>query len=208
MIAWKNERQGRPRRPQSEGAPQRESGQRSPASSDQGNPRPSYNRERRYPPREGRGGERYTPSEGAPRREGGERRYPPREGERRYPREGSPPGGERRYPPRQVDRREGGFRGRPREGGYSRPQIPNDRGGYDRAMKRERFMTRSKESVMEALRSRDMLLASVTKAQDDLDKTINLLGERLEDWYGIYFPELRAEDKLKYAEVSLIIDRE
>ena len=53
-----------------------------------------------------------------------------------------------------------------------------------------------------------MLLASVTKAQDDLDKTINLLGERLEDWYGIYFPELRAEDKLKYAEVSLIIDRE
>src|SRR5208283_256206 len=164
MIAWKNERQGRPRRPQSEGAPQRESGQRSPASSDQGNPRPSYNRERRYPPREGRGGERYTPSEGAPRREGGERRYPPREGERRYPREGSPPGGERRYPPRegfqrnesgdagreanrpyatgerrypprQVDRREGGFRGRPREGGYSRPQIPNDRGGYDRAMK-------------------------------------------------------------------------
>ena len=75
-------------------------------------------------------------------------------------------------------------------------------------MKRERFMSRSKESVMEALRSSDMLLASVTKAQDDLDKTINLLGERLEDWYGIYFPELRAEDKLKYAEVSLIIDRE
>jgi nucleolar protein 56 len=69
-------------------------------------------------------------------------------------------------------------------------------------------MRRAKESVMEALRSRDMLLASVTKAQDDLDKTINLLGERLEDWYGIYFPELRAEDKLKYAEASLVIDRE
>jgi nucleolar protein 56 len=69
-------------------------------------------------------------------------------------------------------------------------------------------MRRSKESVMEALRSRDMLLASVTKAQDDLDKTINLLGERLEDWYGIYFPELRAEDKLKYAEASLVIDRD
>ena len=66
-------------------------------------------------------------------------------------------------------------------------------------------MRRSRESVMQALRSRDMLLGSVTKAQDDLDKTINLLGERLEDWYGIYFPELRAEDKLKYAEASLII---
>ena len=80
--------------------------------------------------------------------------------------------------------------------------------GFQGSDKRARFMTRSKESVMEALRSRDMLLASVTKADEDLDKIINLLGERLEDWYGIYFPELKAEDKLKYAEAALVIDRE
>jgi len=69
-------------------------------------------------------------------------------------------------------------------------------------------MKRSRDSVMQALRSRDMLLASVTKADEDIDKIINLLGERLEDWYGIYFPELKAEDKIKYAEASLVIDRE
>jgi nucleolar protein 56 len=61
---------------------------------------------------------------------------------------------------------------------------------------------------MQALKSRDMLLSSVTKSIEDLDKTINLLGERLEDWYGIYFPELRAEDKLQYANAALLIDRE
>ena len=32
---------------------------------------------------------------------------------------------------------------------------------------------------------------------------INLLGERLEEWYGIYFPELLLDDKVKYAQVTL-----
>jgi nucleolar protein 56 len=74
--------------------------------------------------------------------------------------------------------------------------------------KRARFLKKSKSSVAEALKSRDMLLASVTKSIEDLDKTINLLGERLEDWYGIYFPELRFEDKIKFSEAILVIDRD
>lgn len=69
-------------------------------------------------------------------------------------------------------------------------------------------MKRSRETVMNALRSRDMLLSSVTKSMDDLDKIINLLGERFEDWYGIYFPELKAEDKLHYCNAALVIDKE
>ncbi len=87
----------------------------------------------------------------------------------------------------------------------------DDRGSGDRGFggdKRSRFMKRSKESVMEALRSRDMLLRGVTKTMEDLDHTINLLGERLEDWYGIYFPELKTEERLKYADAVLVIDRE
>ena len=88
-----------------------------------------------------------------------------------------------------------------------------DRGGdsdgdYERFAKRSRFITKSRQTVMSALKSRDMLLASVTKSIEDLDKTINLLGERFEDWYGIYFPELRAEDKLSFCKAALIIDRE
>lgn len=74
--------------------------------------------------------------------------------------------------------------------------------------KRARFMKRSKETVMEALRSRDMLMGGVTKTMEDLDRIINQLGERLEDWYGIYFPELKTEDKLKYCDAVLVIDRD
>ncbi len=69
-------------------------------------------------------------------------------------------------------------------------------------------MKKARQSVMQALRSRDMLLASVTRSIEDLDKSINLLGERFEDWYGIYFPELRAEDKMQFANAALIINRE
>ncbi|MEW6748240.1 MAG: NOP5/NOP56 family protein [Candidatus Micrarchaeota archaeon] len=89
------------------------------------------------------------------------------------------------------------FRGNPREGGRE-----------GRGDKRARFIRKSRETVTEALKSRDMLLASVAKSIDDLDKTINLLGERFEDWYGIYFPELKAETKLQYCSAALIIDRE
>ena len=73
--------------------------------------------------------------------------------------------------------------------------------------KRERFMKKAKETVKEALQSRDMLLSGVTKTIDTLDKMINLMGERLEEWYGIYFPELKLDDRIKYAELVLLIDR-
>lgn len=74
--------------------------------------------------------------------------------------------------------------------------------------KREKFLKKSKQTVQEALKSRDMLLGSVTKSIEDLDKTINLLGERLEDWYSVYFPELKEADKLKFSEAVLVVDKE
>lgn len=74
--------------------------------------------------------------------------------------------------------------------------------------KRERFMKKAKKRVTEALKSRDMLLCGVTRTVDDLDKIINQLGERLEDWYAVYFPEFKLEDRMKYAELVAIIDRE
>ncbi|MGV8085237.1 MAG: hypothetical protein ACP5N9_03220 [Candidatus Bilamarchaeum sp.] len=74
--------------------------------------------------------------------------------------------------------------------------------------KRAKFIKKSKETVMEALRSRDMVLGGVTKTIVDLDETINLLSERLEYWYGIYFPELKLDDKLKFAAAVVMIDRQ
>ncbi|MFH1521317.1 MAG: NOP5/NOP56 family protein [Candidatus Micrarchaeota archaeon] len=76
------------------------------------------------------------------------------------------------------------------------------------ADKRERFLKRTRDAVREALKSRDMLLGTVTRSIEDLDKTINLLGEKLEDWYAIYFPELKAEDKIQFAKATLAIDKE
>jgi len=73
--------------------------------------------------------------------------------------------------------------------------------------KRDVFLRRAREQVKAALMSRDMLLSGVTKSIEDLDKIINLLGERLEEWYGIYFPEMKAEDKLKYAQLVLFVER-
>ncbi len=73
--------------------------------------------------------------------------------------------------------------------------------------KREKFLKKSKETVTKALRSRDMLLMGVTKTVDDLDKAINQLYERLEDWYGIYFPEMKTEDYMKYCQLVMIIDK-
>ncbi|MBU0532771.1 NOP58 family protein [Candidatus Micrarchaeota archaeon] len=76
----------------------------------------------------------------------------------------------------------------------------------ERSNKRARFLRKSKESVKEAMRSRDMLLAGVTKAIETLDKTINLLEEQLEEWYSIYFPELKSTDKIKFARLVTILD--
>ncbi|MCI0503403.1 hypothetical protein L0Y65_01685 [Candidatus Micrarchaeota archaeon] len=99
-----------------------------------------------------------------------------------------------------------GFRGRP---SFGRGPPGGDRNERDeRFDKRARFMKKARATVMQALRSRDMLLASVTRSIEDLDKSINLLGERYEDWYGIYLPELKAEDKLQFCTASLAIDKD
>lgn len=80
-------------------------------------------------------------------------------------------------------------------------------GDKNRRSKRAKFMKKAKESVTEALRSRDMLLSGVTKTLDVYDKIINMAGERLEEWYAIYFPELKLEDHQKFAQVVLMFDR-
>ncbi len=110
--------------------------------------------------------------------------------------------------PNRSGYRGGGNRSRDENSrGYGRDynRGGNDDGGFN---KRERFMRKSRDSVMQALKSRDMLLASVTKSIEDLDKTINLLGERLEDWYSLYFPELKTDEKIKFCNAILIIDRD
>jgi nucleolar protein 56 len=74
--------------------------------------------------------------------------------------------------------------------------------------KREKFLKKTKESVREALKSRDMLLGDAAKTIETTQKVINQLTEKLEEMYSVYFPELEPmEDKKKYAKVVLAIDK-
>ena len=73
--------------------------------------------------------------------------------------------------------------------------------------KRESFIKKSRESVRTALQSRDMLITNVQRSIDELTAVKNALGERLEEWYAVYFPELRLEDKTKFAQIAYAFDK-
>lgn len=73
---------------------------------------------------------------------------------------------------------------------------------------RAKFMRKAREKVQEALKSRDMVLSGVARSIDELNKTINQLTERFENWYQVYFPELKLDDRRKYVEVAVTIERE
>jgi nucleolar protein 56 len=58
-----------------------------------------------------------------------------------------------------------------------------------------------------AISSRDNLLIQSVSAIDELNKASNLLFERLSEWYGMHFPELRTSEPSKYVQGVLSIDR-
>ncbi len=73
---------------------------------------------------------------------------------------------------------------------------------------RNKFLEKTKERLKSAFKSRDMLVGHLSRTIDELDDIINILGERLEEWYGVYFPELKLDDKVDYAKVVTILNRE
>lgn len=111
--------------------------------------------------------------------------------------------------PRDSDRPRDSFRSRDeRRDSSERSFAPRrDAIPVDSTNRRELFMKKAKFSVAEAYKSRDMLLSGVTKTVVDLDEAINLLSERLEHWYSVYFPEFRTDDKLKFARFVLVFDK-
>lgn len=74
-------------------------------------------------------------------------------------------------------------------------------------MGREEFLEKARAGVKEAYLERDRPLIQCVNAIDELDKTSNLLFERVQEWYGIYFPELRVREPEKYCELVTKIDR-
>lgn len=74
-------------------------------------------------------------------------------------------------------------------------------------MKREELLERAKAGVKEAYTKRDRLLIQTVNAIGDVDKATNLLYERLQEWYGIYFPELKTEQE-KYCKIAAFFEKE
>lgn len=70
-----------------------------------------------------------------------------------------------------------------------------------------RFMKKAKSGVQAAMASPDHLLVQLVGAIDEIYKMANLASERLTEWYGLHFPEFKAADPLKYAQVALVLDR-
>jgi len=48
----------------------------------------------------------------------------------------------------------------------------------------------TKKHVRRAVEKRDLMIAQAILSIDDLDKTINLFMGRIQEWYGLHFPEL------------------
>jgi len=85
-------------------------------------------------------------------------------------------------------------------------QRPHGAGGFSRPS-REDFFNKAKKRVQVAISSRDNLIIQTVGAIDELNKSSNLLFERLTEWYGMYFPEFRTPDNAKYVQGVLLIDR-
>ena len=65
--------------------------------------------------------------------------------------------------------------------------------------KRKRILSLAKEAVTKAYSTGEHALAQGINSYNELERTRNLLHERLEDWYGIYFPELETGSPEAYA---------
>jgi len=105
--------------------------------------------------------------------------------------------------------RPGGFGGRP--GGFNRGGQGGRPGGFggDRGDRgsREDFFSRARKKVQTAISSRDNLLIQTVSAVDELNKSSNLLFERLTEWYGMHFPEFKTPEPVKYVQGVLLFDR-
>jgi nucleolar protein 56 len=70
---------------------------------------------------------------------------------------------------------------------------------------REKFMHRARKKFEEFRAREDLFLMEVDRAIDDLDKMINLIGERLEEWMAFYISGIRLGEKAKLAKLTILI---
>lgn len=62
----------------------------------------------------------------------------------------------------------------------------------------------TKESVKKSSEKKDKLIVESIRALDEIDQVLNLLSERLREWYSLYYPELDKKIKDNYAYAKTI----
>lgn len=116
--------------------------------------------------------------------------------------------GQNRGPVQQGQQSQRDFRDRGQQGQRSFRER-DERGPFKKGpTKRERIFAEMKQRMKAAYLSRDAILVYIDGMIEDLEKSLNLLFERLNEWYSIYFPELRISDRAKYCKLVLVIDKE
>ncbi len=73
--------------------------------------------------------------------------------------------------------------------------------------KRERLMELAKASVTSAYSTGEHSVIVAINTYNEMERTRNLIHEKLEDWYGIFFPELRLNNQLSYAKFVVIFGK-
>ncbi len=81
-----------------------------------------------------------------------------------------------------------------------RPRYDNQ---TDRDDRRSRFMKKAKGEVMMAYKATavDHSIIEAIKSYNELEKIRNIIYERLEEWYGAYFPNLKLNNHETYAKI-------
>ncbi len=127
----------------------------------------------------------------------------PKRGAERSSRSSGPKRGAERFSRSSGPERGAGRPSRSRgpERGAGRPVM---QGRRDLKEIRKRAFVKVREGIAEKLSSRDALILQSITMIDELDKCINILSERMREWYSFHFPELSNKVKEHKAYLRLI----
>lgn len=71
---------------------------------------------------------------------------------------------------------------------------------------REKAFSRTKSEIKEAYANEEYALIQAINAYLETVKSYNLMYERLSEWYGMYYPEVKVGSQEKLAELALVLN--
>jgi len=71
---------------------------------------------------------------------------------------------------------------------------------------RERMIKKAKEGIRSSYRNEEHALMHAINAYLETNKSFNLAFERLSEWYGIYFPEVKISNPKTLADLAMVLN--